>query len=728
MNDKFNRLLSVLFLTLIFCLSIYPMTSSVVVFASDDANAEYVNHDNLEDGEAHRSKFANDGEKLYYRLEAKMADDEKSPWYNIIGKASDTVSFGINETVMIINRVIFFINTKMSGLMIGLVESISNFSFIDKVIDNISKKVKNIVGVSGNLYPKFNSSGMFLPLIKIITLVVIFYSFYQLIWKRSFITSINELFKYVVVLTVALLLFTNFGSFLTGMNNISNAIGQLVSGSPSQTQKFGNTLWEHFVDKPYLTLQYGTSNVKDLAIDGMSGEERVKELLSSRVGSSEREELIDKEVNDRDNYYMKYASTDSKTFLNIAFLFFNALTSIPVFLMALAMLFTQIWFVIIAMFAPFALLIASIPIQFSVLKRYFFELSLPLIVKVGLHFIFVMLMFLTDIATGAIGEMTSDFFSDHMGTAFLNALVYLMLFIGVFLLRKRIMNIIASGSQMASEIRDNLGGFIKKPVQTGATVAGAGVGAMVAGSQGAMVGANIGATAGNVVAGDQDIASATHDLTRTAYQNKMLNNMNKKRSDSNKPRLTPEQDREKNIKTAKSARLIEEGYTTIDEIMNEEQVDDKTKDKFYRELSKQEVDMENIDKELFEKQFEKGHTFDEPKKLAKAIKENQLADLEKEVKMKQEKEEMFDVFLDNRNLYSHEKQEVYSFLEDKAISVSDIPEEVYKNVDNKIKAKLEEDNPVDYVEEFKKELNKWNEKQILEEQKERILDNTDDGK
>src|SRR5690625_6500843 len=95
------------------------------------------------------------------------------------------------------------------------------------------------------------------------------------------------------------------------------------------------------------------------------------------------------------------------------------------------------------------------------------------------------------------------------------------------------MNALSTGSEMVGENRQGLSSVttepIKQGVQAGATVAGATAGAMVAGAHGAMVGANIGSTAGNVVTGNTDMAGATQDVTRSMhqgmYQGKMLSHL-----------------------------------------------------------------------------------------------------------------------------------------------------------------------------------------------------------
>src|SRR5690625_7957411 len=107
---------------------------------------------------------------------------------------------------------------------------------------------------------------------------------------------------------------------------------------------------------------------------------------------------------------MQYASVGDKTALNIFLLIINIFTSIPVYIIAIALIFTQIWFVIMALVAPFALLIASFPSQFNVVKRYFFEFSLSLFIYVGLHFVLIVFFILICVCTIVIHSLIFDYF------------------------------------------------------------------------------------------------------------------------------------------------------------------------------------------------------------------------------------------------------------------------------------------------------------------------------
>src|SRR5690625_4561802 len=424
----------------------------------------------------------------------------------------------------------------------------------------------------------------------------------------------------------------------------------------------------------------------------------------------------------------------------------------------LALIFTQIWFVIMALVAPFALLIASFPSQFNVVKRYFFELSLPLLIKIGLHFVLVVIIFLTDVGTSAMTDLTSDFFDGHFGSAFVMGLFYFLLFIGIFLLRKRIMSALSSGSEMMGEIRQGLSSVttepIKQGVQGGATVAGATAGALVAGTHGAMVGANIGSTAGNVATGNTDMAGATQDVTRSMYQGKMLSHLGEhqqgeKEEKDNQEQPSPnvggsgvnripnsqhnneeteekqeyeasEQTREYEVKQQQQER--ERVFNILDDF----DLGEYGKEQFIDHLNKQGIDFSKINRESVQRQLDKGYNFDNPEELAEQMKKHQIRENQRKEKIKHNRRRKFEDFLSGQNLNVHEKQKIFDFLNEQGIDFAHIPDYVYRDINEDIFKKMETEE-VDYADEFNERIRLWRERRNLEEQVDTENEQVDTG-
>lgn len=707
-----------------------------LVFAEDVEDGN-IGKENLDEGIFTKSSLAEEDDKFYYRLEATMADEDKSKWYNIKGKLGDAVSTAVNEPIMILNRVVFWVNMKLSQLAIGALEMAINMKFIESAIDLIYGHVVLLVGISGTSFAK---SGMFYNLAKITALFVVIYAFYQLVWKRSFISSFGEMFKFVIVLTVALLMIGNYGTFLKTANKVSNEIGDFIVGSPTSSS-MNEALWAHLIDKPYLTMQYGTDDLSKIGDgDSKEGLKRVRELLTARTGSSERIDIVDEEVNELGNYYMTYNSINEKLGINFLFLLLNLFTIIPLFLIALAIMFTQIWFVIIAIFAPFALIVASFPTQFGVLKRYFFELFLPLMAKIGLHFVLVMIIFLTTLVTGYNDDVRSDLLGGHIGTAFINATFYQMLFIGIFLLRKRIMNMLTSGSEMMGSIRESMGSPVKSTVQSVTAAGGAVVGGIVAGPKGIAVGANVGGTVGKIATGESegvagavsDIGQAGSSMANLAYQNKMLDAMEERERERKEQdeiaKMTPEQRKAERYKETQRAENTKQGRENAHEFAKAQGMNERKASSFVNRMEKAGIDMSKVTSETLKRHDVVGYddegnpiggkAVNDTTSFINDIKEHQKKEATKISKMKSERISSFNDFMKEQNMTQAEIQDVHNHLQSKAIDPAKIYKTDYIKADEEIRARLEKGESISYTNEFKRSLErKTIERQNRAEQK-----------
>lgn len=728
------------------------------------------------EGTKTRSAFAEEDEIFYYRLEAILPDEDKAKWYNPLGRSLDKGVELVNEPVLMYNQVFFNINMELSKKVIGFMEMAMQMPYISGGIEVVSERVTKLVGIAGT---NFSRSGMFYTVAKAIAILVVVYAFYKLVWSRSVMSSFSELVKFVVVLTTALLLFSNYGTFLSGMNKISEEIGDFIVGSTTDSS-FSQTLWTHLIDKPYLTLQYGTDDLEEIG-DGSesAGKERIKQLLTSKVGSSTRSAVVDYEVNELKNYYMSYESLSEKTAHNTMFFLINLVTFLPFIVIAFATIFTQFWYLIIAIFAPFALLIASFPSQFNVLKRYFFELMLPLMVKVGLHFALVIIMLLTSLYADFDSKMRSDILDGHIGTAFITALFYLLLFFGIFMLRKRITGMLSSGSEIMEYIRQGMRATTTQPVQSGVQMVGAGIGAtagftMTGNFKGAAFGANIGTTVGGILSGKAgDIGSTTRQLSDIAYQSELLqrvknnddgkekikendndklkNNMsNSEKRNKQEPTqqqqtmlptglhslhdeetLTPEQEQAQEYANIVDEDKEEQAEYYLNNLLESGKMNVEQYEEFRKELEELGVDIGKITPEMLERnnltvydadsETKKKISEVDPRRYAQLIKQDMNTQELRLQDLRNQRINRFNTFLKAQNLSDFEINDIHKHLKSKNIDVAKIARYDYINADKQIKQRLQAGENISYTEELKKSLtNKALERKIQSE-KERVL-------
>lgn len=678
------------------------------------------------------SPLAEDDERFYYQLEAEMPEEEESSAFNVFGRMADALESIFGEATTVANNIIFYVNMSLAIGSMVILDGSANIDFINMMVDKIATKVKEITGISGTTFGK---NGMFYPIIRFIVLFVILYAFYQLVWKRSFIQSFSELLKFVAVLTLSLLLFANYGTFLKGMNTVSAEIGQFIVGSKVNAS-FQESVWNHLVDEPYLYLQYGTSSLKEIGNgDVNAGKERVRELLTAKPFSDERIEIIDKEVNERENYYMTYKAGNERLGLNIIYVVANFFTFLSFIALGLSLMFTQFWFVIMAIFAPIALLIASFPSQFGVLKRYSFELILPLLVKIGLHLVMVMIMLLTTIMNDFYQEIQSSVFDGKFLRAYLTNAFYSMLFIGLFLLRKRITGMLSSGSQVVNQIREGMAGVTTKPaqsaIQTTSTVAGATIGFAVGGTAGAGMGANIGSLAGKTLSGQSGgVAETAENIGRIAYQHHMLketggyNTMAEEQEQE-----TPNINTDNTSGTSNSSNENEETHNTTEtsddtqqnthelyqnfnNFADELDIPDEERQIILNELNEQEVEIPDLSDETLENALINGYDKEgnpikmnptkNPELFAERVKQQQMTNAERIEALRAKRIEKFNDFLKQQKLTNKEINSIHGYLESKNIDVAKLPRSVYVEADKIVKEQIDEGKDIEYADVMKK--------------------------
>lgn len=496
-------------------------SSDITVFADNDPPAEK----NTKLSEAFMTDQYGDFKlpSKYYEIDSVSDQDAKKleengifeeikdalfGWTDVGGKITDKFHYALNAMV----NILFQFNVFMTKVMIICLEFGYDFKVIDNLIDELSKLMPSITGIqSGGLV----GGGIFGNLMQIVVIITAVYTLYVYVVKRAFIASIGTIFKTVLLLTISFLLFSNYSTFLKTANGFSEEISSYIVASPSSQlvnesaptlAKMKDTLWSMFVDRPYLYLQYGQHSVDEI------GSNRIATLMQMRPGEDRYNYVLVNEVVGQGNTLMLNSSVTDKVAFTPFYLIINGLVSIPVYLLSILLVMLQFWFLIIAAISPFALLVGVIPGFSGVTKRYFIELIVPLALKVFFSFFTLFVLILSQLLYELDFNRTNDIVS-YVGIGILE----FILFITIFMLRKRIKDIFMSGSQIISGLRANAGSpsFIKKMAHTTTTLAGAAVGATVAGPQGAVMGASIGNTTGKVFTGDAGVG----DIASTAASN-----------------------------------------------------------------------------------------------------------------------------------------------------------------------------------------------------------------
>ena len=145
-----------------------------------------------------------------------------------------------------------------------------------------------------------------------------------------------------------------------------------------------DSLFSIQVEQPWLLLQFGNSNAEEIGAD------RVEALVSVSPEDEDgktREEVVKTEIEDNDNNNLTIPQVVNRLGMVFFLLFFNLGITIFVFLLTGMMLFSQILFIIFAMFLPISFLLSMIPSYESMAKQAIVRVFNTIMTRAGITLI-----------------------------------------------------------------------------------------------------------------------------------------------------------------------------------------------------------------------------------------------------------------------------------------------------------------------------------------------------
>ena len=145
-----------------------------------------------------------------------------------------------------------------------------------------------------------------------------------------------------------------------------------------------DSLFSIQVEQPWLLLQFGNSNKEEIGV------ERVESLVSVSPDDEDgktREEVVKTEIEDNDNTNLTIPQVINRLGMVFFLLFFNLGITIFVFLLTGIMIFSQILFIIFAMFLPISFLLSMIPGYESMTKQAIVRVFNTIMTRAGITLI-----------------------------------------------------------------------------------------------------------------------------------------------------------------------------------------------------------------------------------------------------------------------------------------------------------------------------------------------------
>ena len=290
-------------------------------------------------------------------------------WLDGIGKS---VQYGL----YCITNFVWTISLYLSNATGYVVQQAYKLDFINDMADGIGKSIQTLAGVTEH---GFSSSGFYVGFLLIIILIVGVYTAYTGLLKRETSKALHAVINFVVVFIVSASFIAYAPNYIQKINDFSSDIstasldlGTKIMLPDSQSKGkdsvdlIRDSLFAIQVEKPWLLLQFGNSDTEEI------GAERVEALVSASPSDEDgetRENVVKTEIEDNDNDNLTIPQVVNRLGMVFFLLIFNLGITIFIFLLTGMMLFSQILFIIYAMFLPISFLLSMIPTYENMAKQ-----------------------------------------------------------------------------------------------------------------------------------------------------------------------------------------------------------------------------------------------------------------------------------------------------------------------------------------------------------------------
>lgn len=290
-------------------------------------------------------------------------------WLDGIGKS---VQYGL----YCITNFVWTISLYLSNATGYVVQQAYKLDFINDMADSIGKSIQTLAGVTEN---GFSSSGFYVGFLLIIILIVGVYTAYTGLLKRETSKALHAVINFVVVFIVSASFIAYAPNYIQKINDFSSDIstasldlGTKIMLPDSQSKGkdsvdlIRDSLFAIQVEKPWLLLQFGNSDTEEIGTD------RVEALVSASPSDEDgetRENIVKTEIEDNDNDNLTIPQVVNRLGMVFFLLIFNLGITIFIFLLTGMMLFSQILFIIYAIFLPVSFLLSMIPTYENMAKQ-----------------------------------------------------------------------------------------------------------------------------------------------------------------------------------------------------------------------------------------------------------------------------------------------------------------------------------------------------------------------
>ena len=363
-------------------------------------------------------------------------------WLDGIGKS---VQYGL----YCITNFVWTISLYLSNATGYVVQQAYKLDFINDMADSIGKSIQTLAGVTEN---GFSSSGFYVGFLLIIILIVGVYTAYTGLLKRETSKALHAVINFVVVFIVSASFIAYAPNYIQKINDFSSDISTASldlgtkimlpyseSKGKDSVDLIRDSLFAIQVEKPWLLLQFGNSDTEEIGTD------RVEALVSASPTDEDgetRENVVKTEIEDNDNDNLTIPQVVNRLGMVFFLLIFNLGITIFIFLLTGIMLFSQILFIIYAMFLPVSFLLSMIPTYENMAKQAVVRVFNAIMTRAGITLIVTVAF--------SISSMFYNISTDY--PFFMMAFLQIICFAGIYMKLGELMSMFSLNANDSQQI------------------------------------------------------------------------------------------------------------------------------------------------------------------------------------------------------------------------------------------------------------------------------------
>ncbi|HBH6497565.1 TPA: FUSC family protein, partial [Enterococcus faecium] len=374
MKKKLFRIVGIVFISIVTLTVLLSLVGTV-------AEATGLVDDTVEAGNLY-SKYSLNNYQLDFFVDSSW-DWLPWNWGDGLGKS---VMYGLYA----ITNFIWTVSLYLSNATGYVVQEAYKLDFISDTAKSIGKNIQTLAGITEN---GLQTSGFYFGFLLLMILALGVYVAYTGLLKRETTKAVRTVINFVMIFLLSGSFIAYAPTYITKINDFSSDVSEaalslgtkiVVPNSESQGKDsvdlIRDSLFSIQVQQPWLLLQFDDSNIEEI------GEGRVNKILSVSPDENkgkDREEAVKAEIEDNDNANLSITKTMNRLGTVVFLVLFNIGISFFVFLLTGIMLFSQILFIIFAMFLPISFLLSMLPTYESLGKRAIIRLFNTIMMRAG---------------------------------------------------------------------------------------------------------------------------------------------------------------------------------------------------------------------------------------------------------------------------------------------------------------------------------------------------------